>query len=182
MKTRKPVLAGLFLGTIAVCLFLDHRNRALVGDLTQLRERNIRLESVQTENADLERSLSRERAVAWELETLRQQARDVHRLRAQGNELLQFRRENQEMTLRLGELAQQNEQLQLAARTSPGALGVPPRESAPIPVPVAYEFDDSFRQFFGQDGVAAVERALGILADQRAPLDLLTDPLRLDGW
>ena len=55
---------------------------------------------------------------------------------------------------------------------------------------ITYAFDDSFREYFGEKGVAAVEQALQILRipkTERAPkieelhLDFLTDPLRLDG-
>ncbi len=60
----------------------------------------------------------------------------------------------------------------------------------PIPAQVTYAYDDSFLKYFGQRGVAEVERALAILRNpkiERAPKneeidwDSLKDPLRLDG-
>lgn len=55
---------------------------------------------------------------------------------------------------------------------------------------ITYAFDDSLRWYFGQKGVAEVERALEILGNpkiEQAPkneevhLDFLMDPPRLDG-
>lgn len=54
---------------------------------------------------------------------------------------------------------------------------------------LTYAFDDSFRHYFGEKGVAEVERALEILRSPKTErvlmteeihLDSLTDPLRFD--
>jgi hypothetical protein len=60
----------------------------------------------------------------------------------------------------------------------------------PTPAQVTYAYDDSFLKYFGQEGVAEVERALAILRSprliERAPKseevdwDSLMNPLRLD--
>jgi hypothetical protein len=86
---------------------LIHRNRALRATLAQQHERIDSLTGLRIENLELRRLLSCERLVDSEVETLRQQARDVHRLRGYVGEVQRLRRENSDLSFQLNQLTNQ---------------------------------------------------------------------------
>src|SRR5690242_7653890 len=107
MRLRTLSLAILFAGLGLWTLFVQQENQRLTRRLSESRSRLDELQTVETENVQIKGLLARQQMSETEVDRLRQEARDVLRLRAEVTSLRNLRQENDKLTDTILQLSNQ---------------------------------------------------------------------------